>query len=188
MLRLAIVLSMLHLAPSLFAQMQMRGRPGIEVNTNFNVHRRDNVDFGANFLFTSAFGIHKDEDVYVRIFGADFGIFQFGPSLTFNPVRAEDGRTWRMGVALTYNQIAPEQVVGFSFRGKALTVLNGDKKVFDNWGFKGEVGLSCFGVVTVYYGRTFAIRDYAAYPYREHSITLAFNLNTSILAFGLQGM
>jgi hypothetical protein len=186
----AILLLLLFRISYLFGQADMKGRPGIEVNTNFNFGRKDNADLGINCMFTSAYTKNKGMDLRdIYLFGVYFGMFQFGPSITFNPIKIDGQRAWRATAGITYNQLADfHGVHGLSLRVRAITVLNKDRILLDNVGLKTELGLTSFGVITLYYGYTIPIKDYGPYPFREHALTLTFNLNTSILAYGFQGM
>lgn len=160
-------------------------RPGIEINTHFEINRKDNLDFGVNYLFTDDYW--KNDSCCN--FCQHISTFQFGPSLTFNPIKAEDKRIWRMSLGFTYTQFVDFYgVYGISTRLKGMTVLNGDGALFDNFGLKCELGLSLFSLVNIYYGYTFPIKDYDAYTFRGHSITLTLNLNMSFWAYGLRGM
>ncbi len=160
-------------------------RPGIELSQNFEVKRTDNFEFGANYFFT---GDYCKRDTCDR-FLDNFSAFQFGSSLTFNPVKTEDGRIWRASFGMTYTQFADFYgLYGLSLRAKGITVLNGDKRLFDNLGLKCEIGLSAFSLINIYYGYTFPIKDYEAYTFRGHSISLTLNLNMSFWNYGLQGM
>lgn len=163
-------------------------RPGIEVNTNFEINRKDNFDFGVNYLFTGAY-TKSDTLSNILLFNKYyFGTFQFGPSLTFNPIKVMDEREWRMCLGLTYTQLTDFYGLGISTRLKGITVLNGDGALFDNFGLKCELGLSLFSLVNLYYGYSFPIKEYDTYTFKGHSITLTLNLNTSFFAYGLQGM
>lgn len=160
-------------------------RPGIELSQNFGIRQRDNFEFGVNYFFTDYYCKRDTCSWFLRTFGE----FQLGSSLTFNPVKVDDGRIWRTSFGMTYTQYAPFcGVYGLSFRPKVITVLNGDKRLFDNIGLKCEIGLSAFSLINVYYGYTFPIRDYAPYPFQAHSICININLNMSFWAFGLGGM
>lgn len=180
---LIVLLARLHLASQ--SELLEFSRPGIEFNTNFEIDRKDNLDFGVNYLFT---GDYLRSDSCCN-FCQHFSSFQFGPSLTFSPVKAEDKRIWRMSLGLAYTQFVDFYgVYGISTRLKGMTVLNGDGMLFENFGLKCELGLSLFSLVNIYYGYTFPIKDYHTYSFKGHSITLTLNLNMSFWAFGLQGM
>lgn len=187
--KIAIAWLFLICSSCLFGQADMKTRLGVEMNANFNFERKSDIDFGVNCLFTSAYTKNGGMDLRnIYLFGTYFGMFQFGPSITFNPIKIESQRAWRAAAGITYTQISDFNGLGLSIRAKGMTVLNKDKVFLNNFGLKTEVGLTIYGVISLYYGYVMPIKEYEPYPFREHSITLTMSLNPSILAYGLKGM
>jgi len=80
----------------------------------------DNQTFNAQqvYFFT---GDYCKRDTCDR-FLDNFSAFQFGSSLTFNPVKTEDGRIWRASFGMTYTQFADFYgLYGLSLRAMAVS-------------------------------------------------------------------
>lgn len=192
-----------------------QGTVGVQGDLSNEV--QNNLEFGVNYLFS---GWYKGNRTPEQLTGfiTHAGLYQFGTSVTVNPVREilfggtpDDFKLetlpdslpalWKWNAGLIYNQFSTRLAgFGVSVKVKATTYAYNNTQpgnplpalgLFDNLDLTPQVGISWMGIINFYYGRTLTLSAFEDVDFirpDEQRFTITLSLNPSVFKFGLQGL